>query len=161
MRAALLAMAGIATLAMACAGGGEAEADKSEKATPAAGAAKSTAASGAASSGDSAVAVELTEWAVKATGAAKAGKVTFTAKNAGSTPHELVVLKTDLDVAALQKNASGVIDEAKYSPAGKTKQITDGQSEKLEATLTAGKYVLLCNVAGHYDLGMRTAFSVN
>ncbi len=158
MQAAVLALAGVAAFAMACAGGGE---EKMDKGTPAGGAAKSTAASGAASTGDSAVAVELTEWAVKATGAAKAGKVAFTAKNAGSTPHELVVLKTDLDVAALQKNASGVIDEAKYAPAGKTKQISDGQSEKLEATLTAGKYALICNVAGHYDLGMRAAFTVN
>lgn len=159
--AALFTALSVSALAMACGGGEEA----TSKTTPAAGGAKASAPAGgsgaAATGGSSAVAVELTEWAVKANGAGKAGKVEFTAKNAGSTPHELVVLKTDVDAGALQKNASGVVDETKYAPAGKTKQLNDGQSEKLEATLTAGKYVLICNVAGHYDLGMRTAFTVN
>ena len=28
------------------------------------------------------------------------------------------------------------------------------------ANLTAGKYVLLCNLAGHYQMGMRAPFTV-
>jgi uncharacterized cupredoxin-like copper-binding protein len=27
--------------------------------------------------------------------------------------------------------------------------------------LTPGKYVLICNIAGHYVLGMRTGFTVD
>lgn len=159
---ALAAIAGVSALALACSGGVTEQ--KADKGTPAGSpVSKATAASGGASAGGgtSTVAVELTEWGLKTNGAGKAGKVEFTAKNAGSTPHELVVLKTDADPAALTKNASGIVDEARHGAAGKTKQIADGQSEKLEATLTAGKYVLICNVAGHYDLGMRTAFTVN
>jgi uncharacterized cupredoxin-like copper-binding protein len=31
----------------------------------------------------------------------------------------------------------------------------------VSADLAAGKYVIICNVAGHYQLGMRAAFTVN
>src|SRR5215208_1157613 len=50
------------------------------------GAATSAAATGA-------VAVELSEWAVKASGPGKAGEVKFNVKNTGSIPHEFVILK--------------------------------------------------------------------
>lgn len=154
----LLAAVGVSALALACSGGGG---TKETAATPASGA---KASSPAASSGGAggALSVELADFTLKATAAsAKAGKVEFTAKNGGTTPHELVVLKTDVDAGALQKNASGIVDETKYTVSGKTKEVAAGASEKLDLTLTAGKYVLLCNVAGHYDLGMRTAFTVN
>ena len=155
VRAAVLAVAlGAGMLAMACAGGSTRD---SGAAT-----AKATSAnrSGASGSGSAAVNVELSEWAVKASGQGKAGTVEFTAKNTGSTPHELVVLKTDVDATALQKNASGLVDDTKYTVVGRTAQVAAGSSEKVAVTLAAGKYVLICNVAGHYDLGMRTAFAV-
>ena len=101
------------------------------------------------------------EWVVKASGQGKAGPVKFNVKNAGSIPHEFVVFKTDADAASLTKDANAKVDEAKYSPVGRTKEVAVGTTESLEATLTAGKYVLVCNIAGHYDLGMRTGFTVN
>ena len=110
---------------------------------------------------DGSVPVELAEWSVKAPASAKAGKVNFNAKNSGSTPHELVVLRTDLDAGALQKNASGLVDEARNGVVAKTRQVAQGGTEPLEATLAAGKYVLICNVPGHYGLGMRTAFTLD
>lgn len=150
-----IGLASVGLLASACAGGGA-----ETTATPAPSAKSSPAAAAPSGGAGGSVAVELTEWSVNAPRSAKAGKVAFTAKNSGSTPHELVVLKTDTDAGALQKNASGLVDEAKYGAVGKTKQVPDGKSESLEATLAAGKYVLICNVAGHYDLGMRTALTV-
>ena len=152
---ALLVVLGASALLVGCA---SSTTDKGS-ATPAktgSAAAKSTT---AADSGT--VSAELSEWAVKASGAGKAGPVKFNVKNAGSIPHEFVVLKTDADQASLSKDANGVVDVAKYSPAGSTKQIEVGATETLNATLTAGKYVLLCNIAGHYDLGMHTALTVN
>ncbi len=35
-----------------------------------------------------------------------------------------------------------------------------GESRTLTTTLDAGKYVLICNIAGHCQLGMYTAFTV-
>lgn len=110
---------------------------------------------------DGSVRVELAEWSVKAPPSAKAGKVMFTAKNGGSTPHELVVLRTNTDAGALQRNASGVVDEGKNGVVAKTRQVAEGGTEPLDATLAPGKYVLICNVPGHYGLGMRTAFTVD
>lgn len=92
--------------------------------------------------------------------AAKAGKVELKVTNSGSTPHELVVVKADVAPDKLDK-AAGIVDEAKYKPLARTKQLNGAQSEEVSVDLTPGKYVLLCNVAGHYDLGMHTAFTVN
>jgi uncharacterized cupredoxin-like copper-binding protein len=107
------------------------------------------------------VGVELSEWVVKASGQGKAGPVKFNAKNAGSIPHEFVIFKTDADAASLTKDANAKVDEAKYTAVGRTKEVAVGASESIDATLTAGKYVLVCNIAGHYDLGMHTGFTVN
>ncbi len=148
-----LLVAGSALL-LACGGGASEGGSASES--------KSTGASSSASGGEGSVAVTLSEWAVKpASASVKAGKVDFKATNSGSTPHELVVVKTDVAHDKLEKNSSGIVDETKYKPLGRTKQLDGSKSEELELDVTAGKYVLLCNIAGHYDLGMHVAFTVN
>jgi uncharacterized cupredoxin-like copper-binding protein len=38
--------------------------------------------------------------------------------------------------------------------------IAAGKSAAVTLDLTPGKYVFICNVAGHYQLGMHTAFTV-
>lgn len=148
--AALVAAIGVSAFAVACAGGGGSNSS-----------ATGTKATAPSSGQESAVGVELSEWGVKATGTAKPGAVGFAVKNSGTTPHELVVLKTDVDAGALQKDSSGVVDEKKYTVAGEVEGVEAGKTQKLELTLAAGKYVLLCNLPGHYDLGMRTAFTVS
>jgi len=47
----------------------------------------------------------------------------------------------------------GLIKQVKSLPVGKVEVVT--------ADLAAGNYVIICNVAGHYQLGMRAAFTVN
>jgi uncharacterized cupredoxin-like copper-binding protein len=139
---------------VACGGGSKESSTSSTSST------KETASSASGGAGSAAVSIELSEWGLKASSTGKAGKLEFSTKNAGSTPHELLVVKGD-DATTLTKTASGVVDEAKYPPLGRTKQIAPGSTEKLDVSLTAGKYVLFCNIAGHYDLGMRAAFTVN
>lgn len=158
MRAvALLTAVGVSALALACSGGdtkSESGATKPPETKP------TTAASSGAAGGT--LTVDLADFNVKAASATtKAGKVEIAVKNVGTTPHELVVLKTDADPASLTKDATARVEEAKYAPAGKTKELNGGGSEKLEVSLVAGKYVLICNLSGHYDLGMRTALTVN
>jgi uncharacterized cupredoxin-like copper-binding protein len=99
------------------------------------------------------------------------GQVTFHVTNAGTVPHEFLVIQTDLGPDALptdsegayRENASGtdLIDELE--------DIDPGQSRDLTIDLDDARYVLICNmvhreggtVSAHYSLGMRTSFQVN
>jgi uncharacterized cupredoxin-like copper-binding protein len=87
----------------------------------------------------------------------KAGKVVFTAANAGSIDHELVVLKTNIAPGKLKVKGAQAVETGR---GGKAADIAPGKSKKLTLTLKKGKYVLLCNVPGHYQAGQRTGFVV-
>lgn len=103
--------------------------------------------------------VSLTEWEVRANPASvSAGEVTFAVKNDGTIFHNLRVIKTDLDPAALPTNAE--VDESQLEVVASTEDIEAGQSAQVTAELEQGAYVLLCNVPGHYASGMYTAFTV-
>ncbi len=92
---------------------------------------------------------------------APAGEISFVVSNAGSMDHEFVIIKTDLAVDALpvvgdqvDENAAGiqVIDEIEpFAP---------GAQQSISVNLESGAYVLICNLPGHYQMGMRTSFTV-
>ncbi|MER3453117.1 MAG: hypothetical protein C4344_05615 [Acidimicrobiia bacterium] len=44
--------------------------------------------------------------------------------------------------------------------AGEIEEFAPGRTERGSFRLEAGSYVLICNIAGHYENGMRTAFRV-
>ena len=58
-----------------------------------------------------------------------------------------------VDVYAAKAKEDGKVGEIPSIPAGKSAAVT--------IDLTAGKYVFICNVAGHYQLGMHTGFTVD
>ena len=87
-----------------------------------------------------------------------AGRTVFGIRNHASMAHEVKVIKTDADPDKLP------VDSAKASEAGKVGELLNiaaGTSRKLVVDLVPGKYVLICNIAGHYQLGMRVALEVN
>ena len=88
---------------------------------------------------------------------APAGKVTFTVSNSGTVIHEFVILKTKVrfDKIPVTKNR---ISEAKS--VGEIGNIGKGKTKSKTFKLKAGKYVLVCNIAKHYQLGMRAPFTV-
>ena len=89
-----------------------------------------------------------------------AGHVVIGIRNHASTVHELKVIKTDLGPDQLPVDAA----TAKVNEDGKVGEllnIVGGASRKLVLELTPGKYVLICNVAGHYQLGMRAGLEVH
>jgi uncharacterized cupredoxin-like copper-binding protein len=88
----------------------------------------------------------------------KAGKVTFTVKNVGKLEHEMVVLKTNVPAGKLPVNANGRVSER--SSVGEAGEISPGQTKKVTLALKPGKYVLLCNIAGHYKAGQYAGFVV-
>ena len=107
--------------------------------------------------------VSLTDptWAVvPSTSSASAGDVTFNVTNEGTTPHNLMVIATDLPADQLPTEAGQVVTDD-MEVLVETDDFAAGEGGEETAELEAGDYVLICNVAGHYDLGMHTAFTVN
>ena len=88
-----------------------------------------------------------------------AGHVVVGIRNHASMLHELKVIKTDL--APDQLPIDGATAKAKEDgKVGELTNIAAGASRKLVLELTPGKYVLICNIAGHYQLGMRVGLEV-
>ncbi len=88
-----------------------------------------------------------------------AGHVVFGIRNHASMAHEFKVIKSDLaadqlpvDAATAKAKEDGKVGELLYISAGATR--------KLVVDLVPGRYVLICNVAGHYQLGMRVGLEV-
>ena len=86
-----------------------------------------------------------------------AGKVTFVVKNSGTIEHEMVVLKTDEAVDGLAVDAEGKVSED--TSIGEVPEFAADTTDSVTLDVTAGKYVLVCNIAKHYGMGMRAAFS--
>lgn len=114
----------------------------------------------AAATGGTTITANLKEFAIDLDAkTAKAGQVTFKATNKGTTPHELVVLKSDLAPDKLPvKDAKA--DESGAVSIGEIEELASGKSESKTFDLKAGKYVLICNIPAHYEAGMRLAFTV-
>ncbi len=91
---------------------------------------------------------------------AESGEVTIEAKNDGAVAHEIVVVRTDLAQDALPMAEGGLVDETKVESLGEIEEFDAGSSESGTFTLAPGKFVLFCNVAGHYSAGMHIAFTV-
>lgn len=87
-----------------------------------------------------------------------AGQVTFTAKNSGSMPHELVVLRTAQKAAKLPMEAGGKAKETGH--VGEIPDLPAGATKPVTLTLTPGHYSVVCNLPGHYMGGMRADLTV-
>ena len=107
------------------------------------------------------VIIDLKEYAITLSVASvKAGTIKFGIRNNGTMVHDFDLIKTDLAPDKLPID----VGSAKARADGLTKQminIAANRSTTLSADLAPGKYVIICNVAGHYQLGMRVALKVN
>ena len=162
-------------LAAACQSGNTSAPAASAVATSdtAASVAASASAASPAPSGSTSVSVGLQEFAiVPSVASVPAGTVKFVAKNTGPDDiHEMVVLRTDLDPAALPVDKDGKADEEAdgITSIGETGDVAVGETKDVSFDLTSGKYVVICNIVqtepdgsieAHYKVGMRTAFTV-
>ena len=95
-------------------------------------------------------------------GSATAGDVTFGISNDGPSTHEFVVFQTDLAPDTLPVE-DGLVpeDDPALTLAGEAEDISSGSQESLTLTLDAGSYVVICNIASHYESGMRAALTVS
>lgn len=104
--------------------------------------------------------VTLKEFTLKATAAkAPAGKVTFVVKNAGQLEHEFVLVRTTKAPGALPLKGQKASFPSS-SELAELEHIQPGQTKRVTVTLKASKYVLLCNLPGHYQAGQRAGFRV-
>ncbi len=91
------------------------------------------------------------------------GTVEFVATNNGTIPHEMEVIKTDLPVDKLPITSDGRLDTDK---AGKEigeideDELKSGTTKTLKLNLTPGNYMIVCNLPGHFQAGMRTLLTV-
>lgn len=89
---------------------------------------------------------------------AKAGSVTISAKNIGKLPHELVLARTNVAPSKLPTLPDGSVDEEKLEAQGKAPgeipETLAGKTKKGTIKLPAGRYVMYCNIPGHYAAGM-------
>lgn len=85
-----------------------------------------------------------------------AGETTFKVANQGPATHEFVVFKSNLAPDALPVDSEGNVEEdgKGVTHLGEIEDITPGSSKDLTLTLDAAKYVVICNLPGHYKLGM-------
>jgi uncharacterized cupredoxin-like copper-binding protein len=88
-----------------------------------------------------------------------AGTITFDVTNAGTVEHEFVVIATDLAVDQLPVK-DGVVDETQLQVLGEIEGVQPGLSGSLTLDLAPGRYVIICNLPGHYLAGMRTELTV-
>ncbi len=79
-----------------------------------------------------------------------AGKVTFVVRNAGTMEHEFVVIRTNRAPGALPMNGR---QASEAGARGEIEEFASGLTKRVTLTLAPGKYVLICNLPGHYKKG--------
>ncbi len=107
--------------------------------------------------------VSLSEWKVSVTSSLSAQKLTFQVANAGSQQHELLVFKSDLDPSRYPAESSGAIQEdgPGISKISDGDNLDPGKSQARTVDLTKpGKYLFVCNLPGHFKLGMYAVVEV-
>lgn len=109
---------------------------------------------------DSQLIVEMTDYKLTVNlPSVKAGRTKIGVRNLAAMEHSFQVIKTDLahdklpvDGATAKAREDGKVGEIKSLAAGKSGAVT--------VELTPGRYVFICNTAGHYQLGMHIGFTV-
>jgi uncharacterized cupredoxin-like copper-binding protein len=89
----------------------------------------------------------------------RAGEVTLVIRNRGGQAHDLIVIRTDAAADALPVDQQ-TQKASEQGRVGGVELVSPGRSSNLRLTLEPGHYVLICNVATHYQLGMRTELTV-
>lgn len=93
---------------------------------------------------------------------APAGIVTFHVTNSSKdTIHEMIVMYLADPTKPLPYiDAEQRVDEDKAGDKGEVSELDPGATGSLTVALKPGKYILICNVPGHFASGMWTEFEV-
>ena len=90
-------------------------------------------------------------------------EINFTVKNYAALVHNFQVFKTDLAIDTLPINEeTAMVDvEAAGELLYSSKDLEQDDTETGTLQLETGEYILFCNIAGHYQLGMIKTFTIN
>jgi uncharacterized cupredoxin-like copper-binding protein len=117
-------------------------------------------ASNTTSTGPSTVNASLGEYFIKLDKTSiPTGQVRFNVSNDGKIKHEFVILKTNIAPGKLPLKDGDANEETAESP-GEVPGIASGKKKTLDVVLKPGKFVLLCNLPGHYKAGQYTGITV-
>ncbi|MGE3269672.1 MAG: hypothetical protein AB7P40_13055 [Chloroflexota bacterium] len=110
------------------------------------------------------MAITLNEWSIlPEVQEVPAGEVTFDVVNTGEDVHEVILIRSDLDITALPPSAvRGEVDEdATGLYVGGFEDVQPAGLASGTLTLEPGRYILLCNLTNHYTKGMVSTLQVN
>ncbi len=95
-------------------------------------------------------------------GSLPAGEHTFEGTNEGTVTHEFEILRVPegVDANALPAEGTTVPADDLLDPVDEVEDLAPGTSATLTLDLEPGTYAVICNLPGHYALGMHTTFTV-
>jgi uncharacterized cupredoxin-like copper-binding protein len=106
-------------------------------------------------SGTKPVRVDLRDFKIEAPEQLPAGRVTFTVHNRGPDAHEFIVVRTHGDELPLRTDGLTIDEDAvQKDEAGGLEPGKPRSVRTLTVHLDPGRYVLFCNMSGHYLGGM-------
>lgn len=104
------------------------------------------------------VIVDMREYSVKSSkDTIPTGTVTLLVRNVGSSAHDFMIIKSDLPSDKLPQEGAKAKEDDKVFGIG---ELNPGGRKTVSVDLKPGKYIFICNVAGHYGLGMHTSVTV-
>lgn len=119
-------------------------------------------ASAASGSRSSDVTVQEHDFQIAAPHRLSAGRHTFTVINAGSTYHEFIIAPLSGGSLPLRRDGLTVSEEAvEAQEPGHLEPGAAGAARRLTVNLAPGRYVLFCNLEGHYMGGMHSELVVD
>jgi uncharacterized cupredoxin-like copper-binding protein len=106
----------------------------------------------------SAVSVALVEWKLlPGQVTVRAGRVTFVVRNNGTMDHEFLVLRSDRHHHSLKLKGGQAVETGRL---GEIPKIPAGTSKRITLKVPRGKYIMLCNMLGHYQAGQYASLRV-
>ena len=103
----------------------------------------------------SAVSVALVEWKLlPGQITVRAGRVTFVVRNDGTMDHEFLVLRSDRHHHSLKVKGGKAVETGRL---GEIPRIPSGTAKRITLKVPPGRYVMLCNMLGHYQAGQYAA----
>jgi uncharacterized cupredoxin-like copper-binding protein len=116
---------------------------------------------GAAPAGEQVLQVKVKDFAIKAPEQLAPGDIVLRVRNAGPDTHELLLVRADGRKLPLRPD-NLTIDEDAVKPrtVGTLEDAHPGTLRTWKLHLAPGRYVLFCNMSGHYLGGMRASLVV-
>ena len=152
-RLSLLALLAIGATALAACGGGDADDEGDASPTAEASVTEDS------HSDEATVAFTLADFEITGPATVAAGSVRIDATNEGAQAHELVIVRSDAATDALPV-VDAVVPEDEVDLIGEIEKIPGGEERSSTFVLEAGRYLVICNIPAHYQLGMVSELTV-